>query len=153
MVEPDGSVEPAARITSALIELLLRYFGDGALPDYSAALTIVGREPFWPLREQLMRDNSFEDLTDVQYDLGWSWWLGYPVRNVRVSFVGPYAVVLDASGHVVSDNYIESVLTAEGFVVLGEAVLTSAVEIWAPEVQGTLYEFVFEFDRGLPWGS
>ena len=149
--EPERADGPARGLPSALVELLLRYFGDLALPNYSAALTIVQRDPYRPLRNRLADAYDLHDSTDLQYDLGWSWWFHEPNLNVRVSFIGPFAVVLDRGGRVVRDVKTEAILAAEGFVVLDEQALSVPVEIWAPEVEGPLYEFLFEFDKGLPW--
>ena len=141
-------------VPSAILELLLRYFGHAALPDYSASLDIVSRRPYQPLRERLMVRWSLEDLTDVQYDLGWSWWLSADVQvvNLRLSFVGPFAVLLDSSGTaMVRDDDVLALVQEEGFVVLTPAQLKVPVETWSPECSGELYEFLFEFDRGTPW--
>ena len=141
-------------VPSAVIEMLLRYFGTAALPDFSASLDIVARDPYRPLRERLARSWSLEDLTDIQYDLGWSWWLRIDSRvlNLRLSFVGPYAVLLDGTGTAtVDDDDVLQMVRDEGFLVLSREQLEAPVEIWTPEYGGGIYEFLFEFDRGTPW--
>jgi hypothetical protein len=139
----------------AITELLLRYFGAGALPDFSESQVIASvRDPYRPLRDRLENTWEFEDLTDFQYDLGWSWWLhrGDIVRNLRLSFVGPYALILDANGtNTISDAELTGTVQSDGFVILASEELMTPVEIWAPDYAGSLYEFLFEFDRGSPW--
>jgi hypothetical protein len=142
-------------VPAAIVELLIRYFGSAALPDFSASQEIAAvRDPYSPLRDRLSLTWQVEDLTDFQYDLGWSWWLrrSNTVRNLRLSFVGPYAVVLDAEGREIdSDNELISAIQVDGFIVLPSEELMAPVEIWSPEYTGSLYEFLFEFDRGTPW--
>jgi hypothetical protein len=141
-------------VPSAVLELLLRYFGTAALPDFSAAIDIIARDPYRPLRGRLTERWSLEDSTDIQYDLGWSWWLGAGSRvvNLRLSFVGPYAVLLNSLGTAtIYDDDVLALVRDEGFLVLSREQLEAPVEIWSPEYGGELYEFLFEFDRGTPW--
>jgi hypothetical protein len=137
----------------ALVEVLLRFFGDGAVPDYSRTIGIARRDPFRRLKDRLFADLEIDDTTDFHYDLGWSWWFrrgGVPL-NLRLSFVGPYATLLSETGDVIVDDPVLDLVRDEGFSVCGEGMLRIPVKIWAPEVEGSLYEFLFEFDNGTPW--
>jgi hypothetical protein len=141
-------------LPAAVIELLIRYFGDAALPDYSASVGVVSRQPYQPLRDRLAANWHLHDSTDLQYDLGWSWWLdiGTQVVNLRLSFVGPYAVLLDRSGtSTIKSDEVARLVEDEGFAVLTREQLEMPVAVWSPECNGSLYEFLFEFDRGTPW--
>jgi len=116
-------------------------------------LVVAARDPYRNARRALASLGPLADLTDLNYDLGPSWWLslGEAVVNVRLSFVGPYALVLDSSGAPVEYDDVARVLDDGGFILLGSDVLARVVDIWAPEVVATVYEFLFEFDNGLPW--
>jgi hypothetical protein len=138
---------------SALVEALIRFFGAGALPDYAGSIEVIGRDPYRPLRLRLAALVNVEDLTDLHYDLGWSWWFSRcsgPV-NLRLSFVGPYATLLDSCGNEVVDDEVLDLVRSEGFTVCSIDLLSLPVSIWEPEVQGSVYEFLFEFDNGTPW--
>jgi hypothetical protein len=142
-------------VPAATTELMLRFFGDAATPDYSAAQACALRNAYSSVRESLREAAwDIEDRTDLQYDLGWSWWLRRDdiTINLRLSFVGPYAALLDAQQTSLAQcTDVEALLEHEGFDVLGLEELRTRVEIWAPECEGALYEFLFEFDRGTPW--
>jgi hypothetical protein len=137
----------------AMLEVIGRFFGFAALPDYSRSLAVFERDPYLPLRTRLATLWSLLDLTDYNSDLGFVYVLGdHPARlTVRLSIVGPYAVLLDESGHVVQPLDVSEVVRTAGFVLLGQEVLELQVDIWGPEFGGSVYEFLFEFDQGLPW--
>lgn len=137
----------------AFVELLFRHFGCGALPDYSATVAIASRDPYRALREQLRSITGLDDSTDLNYDLGASWWFrrGDVSWNLRLSFVGPFAVLLRDPGEVVTADPMLDAARSHGFTVLSRADLEIPVRVWEPEVQGSLYEFLFEFDNGTPW--
>ena len=93
-----------------------------------------------------------EDMTDFQYDLSCVWALTKhesPVV-VRVSLVGPYAIILE-DHQIVTPSDVVDILESEGFRMFSASELEVPVTIWSPEVEGSLYEFIFEFDNGVPW--
>lgn len=65
--------------------------------------------------------------------------------------VGPYALVLADSRNILNSGDVWTLLLADGFTFVRKELLESAVKIWSPEVEGTVYEFLFEFDQGFPW--
>ena len=134
----------------ALTETLMQFFGSAALPDYGKIRGALDRSPFTALREQLTARYDFADCTDYNYDLGWAWYVGTaPTDGVRLrlSFVGPFAVMLDKSRKFVEpDNEIADIVRSAGFHFYDLETLREPVTIWEPEVKGTTYEFLFEFD-------
>jgi hypothetical protein len=151
---PLGPGKAMSHIPDALVELLYRYYGTAELPDFSGSVAVVERNPFQRLRKRLEETWGLLDATEVQYDLGWSWWLRKEDRplNLRLSFVGPYALLLDATNTtLVEDDEIVKLVREEGFAFLSVDELACPVELWSPEYVGSLYEFLFEFDRGQPW--
>jgi hypothetical protein len=138
----------------AFVELLLRYFGRGALPDYSATPAIHDLDPYRPLRERLASMVDLHDSTDLNYDLGTSWWFsrGDVGLNLKLSYVGPFALLLRyPAWDVLAEDEVLDVVRAQGFSVVTHAQLEVPVRMWSPEVEGSLYEFLFEFDKGRPW--
>jgi len=146
--------EELTALGCALVEVLFQYFGEGASPDYGKSLIVAGRDPHRPLRERLDLQLSIDDSTDLNYDLGSSWWWlnrSGETLNLRLSFVGPFATLIRHPDEVVTDDAVLDLVRSSGFVVLDRSRLEASVPIWEPEVQGTLYEFLFEFDKGTPW--
>jgi hypothetical protein len=143
-----------SELPCGLLEMLVRYFGTETLPTYGKTLGVFVRDPYRTLRDRIARLAPIHDLTDGHCDLGWSWWFqgesGKTV-NLRLSFVGPYAVLVDDQGNVNETDRILEVVRSEGFIVCTLADLSAEVKIWEPEVGGCVYEFLFEFDNGTPW--
>ena len=141
------------KIPAATAEMVFRYFGVGSSPDYSATLGIISRRPYENVEEILAARWALTDLTDYNYDLGFVYALTdhQDLPTVRLSVVGPYAVIIDPQGRVVDTVDVAAILNSEGFEVMNKEVLELPVDIWKPEVGGCLYEFLFEFDQGLPW--
>ena len=138
---------------AATVELLLRYFGVGANPTYGATLDILDRDPYQPVRQKLEREYVLQDITDFNYDLGNEFSLSRGHRHylLRLSFVGPYALLLGPDGNPTHEETIERIVVEEGFRFLTREELEVPVTIWEPEFSGRLYELLFEFDMGLPW--
>lgn len=143
-----------ALVPEAILELILRYFGEAALPDFSRTLRIFERAPYRQLRERLAAGWSITDLTDLNHDLGWRWWVASedhgPV-DLRVSFVGPYYLMLDGLGLPTEDAVLEGALEAAGLYCIDRETLERQVTVWEPEASGSVYEYLFEFDAGMPW--
>lgn len=133
--------------------MLVRYFGTAASPDYSATLAILARDPYREVRQQLASYWPVVDLTDPNSDLGFAYALeGHDeLPTVRLSVVGPFATITDVRGGDAFDDTLESLLSAAGFAMLRRQVLEIPVTFWEPEATGCIYEFLFEFDQGLPW--
>lgn len=139
------------RIPAAIEEMVVRYFGSSALPDYSRTPELLTREPYNAVREQLSTLSPVVDLTDINRDLGFVYVLDRPNGpTVRLSVVGPFAVVTDEDGAVVPPEDVSTLLVAEGFQLLDERTLELPVRLWSG-FERPLYEFVFEFDEGFPW--
>lgn len=135
------------------LEFLLRYFGNGATPNYSKTLSVLSRDPYRPIRERLEALVGCHDSTDYNYDLGTSWWFKREDEswNLRLSFVGPFALLLRSAGEVVTSDPVLELTRSHGFMAQSRTELDLPVRIWEPEVEGCLYEFLFEFDNGRPW--
>lgn len=138
----------------AIAELVIRFFGVGARPQHDQTLSMFERRPYQALFERLAAEWEVEDLSDPNYDLGPRWWVAMPGAaslDVRLSFVGPYFLVLDGAGQPTRCDKVEELLIADGFIQLDKELLETPVRIWETEVEGVAYEFIFEFDQGLPW--
>lgn len=138
----------------AVTELVIRFFGDGARPRYDQALPMFERRPYQALFERLTAEWEVEDLSDPNYDLGPRWWVTMPGAaslDVRLSFVGPYFLILDGAGRPTRSEKVEELLIADGFIQLDRELLETPVRVWETEVEGVAYEFIFEFDQGVPW--
>jgi hypothetical protein len=140
-------------IPPAIKEMVQRYFGENAYPDYSKTLRIMQRDPYGDVKEEFSKFSEIIDITDYNSDLGSVLILkdigDQPI--VRLSYVGPFAVVTDSTGSIMRNRTIDDILTASGFSLIQKEILELPVRIWEPEVEGRLYEFLFEFDEGLPW--
>lgn len=140
-------------IPPAIREMVYRYFGAGAHPDYAKTLPIMQRDPYRKVREELAQHWTLRDITDYNSDLGFV----YALENhedrptVRLSLVGPFSVITDPTGEIISDPHLDEILASNGFSSLEREILELPVDIWEPEARGCLYEFLFEFDEGLPW--
>lgn len=143
-----------SELPGVLVELMSRHFGLAAQPTYGKTLAIFDRDPYRDLRESLALSWEVEDSSDPQYDLGPQWWMIRPTGNLglRLSYVGPYYLLLDEAYQMVQCQEIEELVAKAGFYLLEKEVLETPVRIWEPEVEGFAYEFLFEFDHGLPWG-
>ena len=143
-----------ALFPEAILELILRYFGEAALPDFGRTLSIFERAPYRQLRERLVSGGELTDLTDLNHDLGWRWWVLREDRgpvDLRISFVGPYYLMLDSRGNPTEDAFLQSALVAAGLHCVDRETLERQVTVWEPEASGSIYEYLFEFDAGIPW--
>lgn len=71
-------------VPSAMLELIGRYFGFGAMPDYSRTLSIIDRDPYRRVRERLAQSWDLIDLTDNNSDLGYVFALANHPDDVTV---------------------------------------------------------------------
>lgn len=87
-------------ISNAMLELIGRFFGFNAVPDYCRTLSIFERDPYRPVRELLAQSWRLLDLTDNNSDLGFVYSLvDHPAKlTVRLSIVGPYALIVTDAG-------------------------------------------------------
>lgn len=142
-----------SQLPDAMRELLLRYFGVAALPSFALTPSVFADRPYQNLRDRITEKWALDDLTDLNYDLGWQWWIHTAPAGVllRLSFVGPYAVMVDRNGKVSNEDSLEEMVRDAGFTLLCQSELEVRVDIWSPELEGSVYEFLFEFDNGPPW--
>jgi hypothetical protein len=134
-------------------ENLLDFFGSGE-PSYSKILVIAETNPYGSLRNRV--ESSFgpiEDLTDFNSDLGWVWWFrcNDQILSLRLSFVGEFALLLDSQKRPVSVPQVLDLLVNEGLVVLSREQLEVTIDLWGPEFEAPLYEYLFQYDTELPW--
>jgi hypothetical protein len=140
-------------IPAAIQELVIRYFGEAAIPSYARTPGLLARDPYRPVRAELARSWTFSDLTSADLDLGFVWaFEGHPdLPTVRLSLGGPYALVTNPKGEVIRPPDIVEILERQGFVLLDRELLERPFTFWEPEYEAPLYEFIFEFDEGFPW--
>src|SRR4051794_14977246 len=97
-------VGDTAMIPAAIHEMILRYFGSGSSPVYGATPRILMRDPYRVVRARLQRIWDVFDFTDLNYDLGCNFILRdhSPGASVRLSAVGPFAVVIGSDGNLLT---------------------------------------------------
>jgi hypothetical protein len=124
-----------------MVEMIRRSGGDGV----AAAR---GRDPYRPVRQALADRWELVDRTDPAHDLGVAWFLaGHPLAyTVRLSYVGPYAVVLRGDVPHLDGGLVTDTVRAAGFTLLPREILERRVEGGR-----TVYELLLERDLGLPW--
>jgi hypothetical protein len=145
--------EEVVAIPVAMAEMITRFFGSAAHPDYSGMRDVFARDPYRPLRELLSRRWDVFDRSDPNYDLGFVYVLtDHPDRlTVRLSAVGPYAAIVDGNWRFVCDGDVADLIIQAGFRLLDRVQLEEPVLVWEPEATGSVYEFLFEFDQDPPW--
>jgi hypothetical protein len=141
------------RIPAAIQEMVLRFFGEATLPDYSSTPDILARDPYRKVRNSLSSRFDLVEFTDVNVDLGIVLALGNhkDQATVRLSVVGPFALITNSAGQVILPRDLTRLLRDEGFQFLDRKTLELPVPYWSPEVEVYLYECIFEFDEGFPW--
>ena len=155
----------------AYLEQLRRAYGSLTDPVRSFALDSANREPYRAVTEDLARLGQVVDDTDVNCDVCFTLVLrSTSVLIVKLSMVGPYAVVLSFGQDGLApqaelvgdgdDSYpadlataVVSVLEQHGFVMVPRAHLESCVPL---AVRGrargvTLYSALFEPEAEVPW--
>lgn len=140
-------------VPAAMQEMIVQFFGSGASPRYDKAGDVFLRDPYRSVREALSKRWRVFDFTDLNSDLAFVFVLQDHLSGatVRLSMVGPYAAVFTPSGEVLEDHHVDELLVSEGFQLMSRQILEIPVQIWASEVKGIVYEFLFEFDEGYPW--
>jgi hypothetical protein len=138
---------------SAMRELVIRYFGEGPVPDFSRTPAILSRDPYKNVAVSFSRLGEVSDITSVDSDLGFVYAIaGHPDNpTIRLSVVGPYALVTNEVGKVIYPPDVVDLVRREGFVFVDRDVLERPFTYWAPAFVAPLYEFIFEFDEGFPW--
>jgi hypothetical protein len=133
--------------------MVFRFFGPGAIPNFSGTKAVLDRDPYRPLRDQFSERWRVADSTDLNYDVSFQWGLlDHPEPlTLRLSMVGPYAVIIRRGTELVDDPEIDAILVQAGFIKLSKDILSLPVPTWEPEYSAALYEFLFAFDEGLPW--
>lgn len=141
------------KVPIAIAELLGRFFGRGDRPNYSGTLALIERDPYAEVREALAGRWRLTEYTDYNSDLSFNYSIEFSATGaeVRLSMVGPYAVVLSTTGEVTDIPEIAEVLVKAGFHLLDQPMLSRPVSLWGPEYELPLYEYLFEFDMDLPW--
>ena len=140
-------------IPAAMTELVIRYFGDGEVPNYGRTPPILLRDPYRPVRDEFASSWTVLDYTSFDSDLGFVWAIvGHSnTPTVRLSVVGPYALVTSPEGEVIRPPDLIEIIERQGFVLLERELLEEDVALWEPGYQVSLYELIFEFDEGFPW--
>lgn len=140
-------------IPAAIEEMVIRYFGNGEYPSYARTPHILQRNPYRRVRERFSRLSDVLDVTSIDSDLGPV--IVFPGRSdkatVRLSLVGPFALVTGEAGQPINPPDLTDILVQECFQILDRDILERVVEYWSPVFEGVLYELLFEFDQGLPW--
>jgi hypothetical protein len=139
-------------VPPAILEAILQYFGDAALPDFSRTPGILARDPYRKVLQRVSQLGEVKDFTDLNSDLGCAWSISLPDGAVvaRLSVVGPYAIVTREE-NMIQQGELHDLLSQEGFIFLSAEVMAASVTIWEPEYVASVYEMLFEFDQDLPW--
>jgi hypothetical protein len=142
----------------ALIEMLTRFFGAGVMRDFSQVAGVLACRPYDAIVDQWRQRAEVEDLTDPNYDVSFAYAVGPLV--VRLSMVGPYALVLrqerelwvTVESPAADTSFVSESLIAEGFMILRRDLLNTRVDIW-PEEGDELVVYNCLFDDGgeVPW--
>jgi hypothetical protein len=129
----------------AIAEMVGRFFGFGSVPNYSGTLEVIQRDPYSLLRGKLAEAWVVEDFTDYNCDLSFVWVLNKGPRSLtlRLSMVAPYAIALESTGDLASDEQLCQTIEEAGFRFLAKEDLQSIVR--TPAITGTIYEVLFEF--------
>lgn len=144
-------------LPDTLTELLLRFYGWGAERDFSQVLDVYSRRPYDRLFRDLMKVDEFEDITDVNDEVSFSFAANGWV--VHLSMVGPYALVLDGPASGPWQPVVDAVdppiaeglelIRLAGFRLLDRPLLERTVPIWSEEL--TVYSALFVNDERFPW--
>ena len=149
----------AADFPVSLTEMLFRFYGPGAQRHYSQVSDVFSRRPYDQLFRSLLETDDFEDITDVNDEVSFSF--AAPGWVVRLSMVGPYALVLEgppsgpwlptieSAEHSVSEGL--RLIRQHGFQVLEREMLERVVPLWSDEI--SLYRALFVNDDWHPWRS
>ncbi|WP_144119106.1 hypothetical protein [Catellatospora sichuanensis] len=163
---------PLSRSRQALvtrcIEDLRTAYRDPALPNRSFVGAALDRLPYRDLCQELAALGPVEDDTEVNCDVCFTLVLPGPESLlVRLSMVGPYAVVLRFGetpaarrlllprrrGYGEVAQRVLHLLTRHGLILLDEAELATRVPLalTGAGTDTTLYAALFEPDADLPW--
>lgn len=146
-----------ANLPDALTEMLLRFYGLGADRRFEQVWGVYSRRPYDRVLQSLMKLGQFEDITDVNDEVSFS----YATKGwgVNLSMVGPYALVLQGPSAgpwlpvVASDDPVVgeglNLIRNGGFQILDRSLLERPVSIWSEEV--SVYSALFVNDERFPW--
>lgn len=157
-------------ITSVYVEQLRRAYGDLNNPRRSFALDCLRRAPYKAVFAQLAQNVPAVDGTDINSDVCFTYILEWsPVLIVKLSMVGPYAVILSFGGNGLDVSaelhfpgeggeqgaclrVVGEVLAEHGFVLPSRSHLEHPVPMSIDgHSSASLYAALFE-PRGLiPW--
>jgi hypothetical protein len=140
-------------VPPAIQEMIYRYFGEAGGPNWSATAAIMDRDPYRAVRESLAMSWDVHDDSDANYALGTMLLLSRGANKiwVRLSYVAPFAFIHDVYGRETTETSINEFVLDSGFSVLSRALLETPLDLWGPDHRACLYEYLFEFDEGLPW--
>jgi hypothetical protein len=136
----------------AYLEQLRKSYGDPDAPRRDFALAAADREPFARVRSDLSAIGPVLDDTDVNDDVCFTYIVGQqPPLVVKLSMVGPYAVVLSSRGELLTHPVLAGVLRKHGFILPSRDILESMVPISFPgrSEPATLYAALFEPEGSL----
>lgn len=153
---------------SAYEPRLVEAYGDLGAPSLGFVREAVDREPAGAVLRELSQRWAVEDDTEINYEVCHTYVLrGSRTVVVKLSFVGPYAVVVSLApgetgrGELVlagppagsMEAEVVSVVTAHGFSLVPANHLETSVRVAL--VEGcdavTLYAALFEPEGDLPW--
>lgn len=145
---------------AAVVLQLFQFYGHGADPDRRNIALVFGERPYDQLLPMLQRVGSVVDTTDINEDVSFAWAIeiGGDTWLIRLSMVGPYALVTDPVGSPVegpSGTPIDAVLRIlddEGFKLTNRTFNERPVQLWAfGEGLENCFQCLFQMGAEPPW--
>lgn len=154
---------------SAFRECIVRAYGSPGEPDWGFVRGVVARNPYGPLFDELALRFTVTDDTDVNCDVSFTFLItGKRVLSLKLSMVGPYAVVLAVTGtdpdaplKVIArledcadddERALFQLVTRHGFRILTTDELETSTRFKLEDTDIVpLYRALFAFEGPLPW--
>jgi len=144
----------------AVLLQLLRFYGDAAAPDRRSISRVFDDRPYDALLARLGQMGRVVDTTDINEDVSFAWAIevGSFTWLIRLSMVGPYALVTDYEGRALvgpCGTLIDGALAMieeEGFVLTGRSFNDRGVDVWGPEEGlASCFQALFQMGGEPPW--
>jgi len=147
---------------------LRQAYGSPTTPNWSFVSEALRRRPYQPLVDELAAIVSVEENTDPNDDVSFSFVLGLgeSAWSLRLSMIGPYALLLRAHPSVVeflppepdersaTERRIVELLASHGVQLLDRDLLEEPVDFAVTDSeadQPRLYQALFSDEVELPW--
>jgi len=158
-----GKSRSATRISLYEADLRKAY-GDFTAPRRDFAREMVKRDPYAALLLDLSSAGDTEDDTDINHEVAFTYFVrGSRLLIVKLSMVGPYAVVLafgvdgHGRGELISrpggpfESRVLDVVAAHGFRLVPAEHLQTPVPVVPGRAEVSLYAALYEPEAEPPW--